>query len=284
MILVTGATGNVGRELLARLAAAGEGVRAMSRDPSTAAVPDGVEVVAGDLSAPASLASALAGVDRVFLMIPPSFGPAHAPVQAFADAASTAGVEHVVFLSSQTAEEGVTGAIADAHRACEAVLRASPLRWTFLEPSNFMSNARYWIPEIARTGRVLDTQRNIPLAPIDPYDIAEVAALALADADNHAERVYPITGPELISPEQQVQVLRELTGRDIVYKELTWEEAVAQVALLSGDPEHAEGILETIRGVDPPWSRVSPTFEQVTGHPGRTFRRYVEAHIDEFSA
>ena len=284
MILITGATGNVGQEVLARLVPSGEDIRAMTRNPSTLAVPDGVEVVAGDLTAPASLASALAGVDRVFLMIPPNFGPALAPVQTFADVASTVGVKHVVFLSSQTAEEGVTGAIADAHRAMEAVLRASPFRWTFLQPSNFMSNARYWIPEIARTGQVLETQLNIPLAPIDPYDIAEVAAMALADPDNHAGQVYPMTGPELISPEQQVQVLRELTGRDIVYKELSWDEALAQVALLSGDPEHAEGILQTIRGLDdPPWAHVSPTFEQVTGHPGRTFRQYVEAHLDEFS-
>src|SRR5581483_10243898 len=134
MILVTGATGNVGRHVLNRLVAGGHTVRALSRAPQDAVWPAEVEVVAGDLTDPASLDAALAGVKSVFLFAVPGSGPA------FVVAAQRAGVRRVVLLSSGGVDDGAevqAGPIATYHAEIEQALRGSDLAWTFLRPDVF---------------------------------------------------------------------------------------------------------------------------------------------------
>src|SRR4051812_20796443 len=189
MILVTGATGKVGRHVVAQLLAAGEQVRAMTRDPAKANLKEGVEVVAGDLADSAAVAAALSGVKRVYLF------PAHGGVGAFlagaaaaaAAAAKGTGLERVVLLSSAAVVEGVTeqpNALGAAHRGVEEAIEGSGYAWTFVRPGQFASNALMWVPAIRGEGVVRGPYPDAASAPIDPFDIAAVAVQALL-ADGH---------------------------------------------------------------------------------------------------
>src|SRR5690349_4197989 len=141
MILVTGATGNVGRKVLEALLAGGHAVRALSRSPQDAVWPAEVDIVGGDLSDPAALDAALAGVDSVFLFAAPGTGPT------FVAAARRAGVRRVVLLSSGAVDDDADeqdGPIAAYHAEIERALRGSGLAWTFLRPDVFAANSLMW--------------------------------------------------------------------------------------------------------------------------------------------
>lgn len=140
-ILVTGATGNVGRHVVDGLIRAGESVRAMTRAPETAGFPDGVEVVRGDLARRESLKAALEGVDRVHLF------PVPDTAEAFVQLAGAAGVQRIVVMSSVSAEYAEGDLSGDHHRAVERVVEASGIAWTHVRPGEFMTNLLdMWAP------------------------------------------------------------------------------------------------------------------------------------------
>lgn len=264
MIMVVGATGNVGAPLVQMLAAAGEKVTAVSR--RIAEAPPGVQARQGDL---ADLA--FDGVTALFLMVPPDFRGALEPVL---ERARDAGVERVVLLSSQ----GVgTGRHPDGH---ERAVRGSGLQWTVLRPGGFASNAFQWA-ESVRTGRTIAAPfAEVALPVIDPADIAAVAAGALVDAA-HVGQTYVLTGSAPITPREQAAAIGEALGEPVRFVEQTREEARA-VLLNFMPPEVAEATLDILGAPTAEEQRVSPDVERVLGRPPRRFAEWAERNAVVF--
>ncbi|MBX6766344.1 MAG: NAD(P)H-binding protein, partial [Actinomadura rubrobrunea] len=186
-ILVTGATGHVGRLVVERLVAAGADVRALTRDPSRARFPQDVDIVQGDLTVPASLAGAFDGVDRMYLF------PVAATAREVVAMAEDAGVRRIVTLSSGAVEGGYD---TDFHLPVEQAVEASGLEWTHVRPGEFMLNKLWlWGPSIRDEGVVRTPFPDVTWCPIHERDIADVAAEALLK-DGHAGRAYMLNGPE----------------------------------------------------------------------------------------
>ncbi|MGO4748670.1 NAD(P)H-binding protein [Streptomyces sp. 2MCAF27] len=278
MILVTGATGNVGSELVSALAEAGEQVRALTRNPSAAALlPPGVEPVAGDLNRPQSLADALAGVSGIFLL------PGYQDMPELLAQARQAGVKRVVLLS------GGSAALADLDNAVsrymtlsERAVRESGLSWTFLRPRSFMSNALRWLPQLAVGDEVRVPFPGVRTAAIDPYDIAAVAVPALL-TDDHDGRIHELTGPESLLPADQVAVLAKVLGRDLHSHGLTDAEAREDMSRTM-PAEYVDAFFSFFVDGTLDESSTYPTVRDVTGREPRTFEQWARAHAGEFAA
>jgi uncharacterized protein YbjT (DUF2867 family) len=264
MILVTGATGLNGRELIARLSARRVPVRALVRTPgkaeALAALP-GVEIVAGDMARPETLASALRGVDRAMLIS--SSDPMMFEVQAnFIDAARRAGVKHVVKLSGIMPALDSPFRFARMHAEIEHKLEDSGMAYTHLRAGEFMPAYFRQVPAIVSKGMFFLPMEDARIASVDVGDIAEVAALALTDA-GHEGKTYPLTGPEALTMAEVAQKLSSATGKTIRYVNVTPEEAKsAQRA--AGLPEYmvdalAELFAERRKGKESAVSAVIPT-------------------------
>jgi uncharacterized protein YbjT (DUF2867 family) len=203
MIVVTGATGNVGRPLVQALVAGGEQVTAVARRPPGMAAPQSVRHRQADLAQPERLKPILDGADALFLLV------AGENPQGTLDVAKAGGVRRVVLLSSQGA--GTRPELYRHPRAFEDAVQQSGLDWTVLRPSGFDSNALAWA-ELVRSQRMVAAPfPDVGLPTIDPADIAEVAAVALRDG-RHAGRTYELTGPAPISPRQRAQVIGDALG------------------------------------------------------------------------
>ena len=282
MILVTGATGHVGSELLSQLAGRGQRLRAMTRRPETAHVPQGVEVVRGDFEDPQSLDAALCGVDRVFFMSAQPLGSAPAPTHDFAlaEACRRAGVAHIAKLSVLDGGGGdPNDPIARWHSAAEEAVRGSGAGWTMLRPGRFMSNALGWAAMLKRGDDVFLPFAERPAAAIDPADIAAVAAAALLE-EGHRGKVYELSGPETLTPLQELAILGRVLGRTLHPKPVSREDARKGLERHGMSPEIVEAVMkqtETDRGTS-----VLPTVTEVTGRPARKFEQWAEAHRGEF--
>jgi uncharacterized protein YbjT (DUF2867 family) len=281
VILVTGATGRVGGELVAQLAAAGHPVRAMSRR-GDAVAPAGVERVAADFGDPASLAAALRGVDRVFAMSAQPVGAAPAPTHdlALIEACRRAGVARIVKLSVLGGGGDDPGdPIVRWHREAEAAVRASGAAWTLLRPGRFMSNALGWAAMIRRGDDVHVAWPARRAASIDPADLAAVAMRALID-DGHAGATYELSGPESLAPADEVRILGEMLGRSLRVVALD-DDAVRAGMVRHGMPpavvDAALAHTATDRG-----SEVLPTAPRLLGRPARRFADWAEAHRGAF--
>ncbi|HLJ88101.1 MAG TPA: NAD(P)H-binding protein, partial [Candidatus Angelobacter sp.] len=198
MILVTGATGTVGREVVAQLLAAGEKVRALTRDPGKTRFDGAVEVVKGDLSQPETLLPAVQGADKIFsLALGLQIGEQE---RSLAQIAKKAGVRQIVKLSVLGVGEGQasTRAIAEWHAAGERAIEESGVPWTFVRPGRFMSNAMMWRDPVRNQGKVFSNFADGKSPAIHPKDIAAVAVQALTTS-GHEGKAYPLTGPEAFS-------------------------------------------------------------------------------------
>lgn len=280
-ILVIGATGNVGRHVATRLAGRGLPVRALCRDPEAARdrLPAAVEVVDGDLTRPDSLAAALDGVGRVFLLWP-FFTTEHLPAVV---AALAARPRHVVYLSAlhvsddQPAEEsGIWGAV-------EAALRAAGPAWTMLRAGGFATNALEWAGQ-AYTGVVRAPYGEAARSLIHERDLADVAVAALTDPRRHAGATYLLTGPEPVTMAEQAWLIGEAIGRPVRWDEQPLHEARDELAARYGDAEFAAaGLAYWATLVDQP-EPVTDTVERVAGHPARPFRDWAAEHAADFLA
>jgi uncharacterized protein YbjT (DUF2867 family) len=242
MLLVIGATGNVGRELARELDATGTGFRVLIRDPDRASgLPATAERVLGDLDDPATLARAVTGASRLFLLTP-GIGTDH--VRHAVTAARAAGVRHIVHLSSFNVLGDPMPAMGRWHHDREEIIRASGIPATFLRPGGFMTNALDWLPTIRDGGYVLNPAGPGRYAPIDPTDIAAVAALALTE-DGHQGREYVLTGDEALTVTEQVQILSAATGLDIKVREPATPDEAVRARFPNGAPQAlAAAILE----------------------------------------
>ncbi|MCX5321239.1 SDR family oxidoreductase [Streptomyces sp. NBC_00120] len=278
MIVVTGATGNVGRPLTQALAEAGEQVTAVSRH--AAAVPDGVRHVSADLAEPAGLTLALDGAKALFLLLS---GDLHAPEARptdIIDLAAASGVRRVVLLSSQGVATRPLGPSRIAMRAVEDALRESSLDWAVLRPGGFASNAFAWGESVRTQGTVAAPFGDVGVPIVDPGDIAEVAAACLLD-DRHAGGVFELTGPEVITPRQQAEAIAVALGSPVRFHELTREEAKAAMTRFV-PPELADDTLDIIAAPNPAELRISPDVERVLGRAPRPFNDWVARSIAAF--
>ncbi|OAH15353.1 NAD(P)H-binding protein [Streptomyces jeddahensis] len=280
MIVVTGATGNVGRSLVQALMAAGEQVTATSRSISDADVPEGVRHRTADLTDAETLRPVLDGADALFLQ---NGGPsAHLlSPQHILDIAKTGGVRRVVLLSSQgvatrpqSASHGGTG------RAIEDAVQQSGLDWTILRPGAFDSNAYAWAESVRTRRTVAAPFGDVGLPTVDPADIAEVAAVALRE-DAHTGRIYELTGPALSTPRQQAEALGDALGEPVRFVEQTRDEARAQMLQFMPEPVVAT-TLDILGEPTSAEQRISPDVERVLGRKPRTFADWARRHIAAF--
>ena len=283
MILVTGATGTVGRLVTERLSGTGP-VRLFTRDPRrvTSTGPD-VEVAGGDFDDPGGLRAALVGVRSALLVTTNPLAPAQD--RNFVTAARAARVGHVVKLSAQAvADTGADDLITRWQRDNEELLRASGLAWTFLRPRAFMSNTLGWARSVREEGVVRAPDGASRNASVDPRDIADVAVRVLADPAAHAGRAYPLTGPAALSAVQQTDMLGELLGRPLEFVELTREETLS--GLLARYPEPlAHALMESAaRGRQGAKTGVDPTVPDLLGRPARAYRAWARDHLAAFRA
>lgn len=278
MIVVTGATGNIGRPLVRALADAGEQVTAVSR--RAAEVPEGFRHVVADLADPASLEPALTGAKALFLLLS---GDLHAvganPADLVAKAAD-AGVRRVVLLSTLGVATRPFGTTRIAMRELEDAVRESGLDWVILRPGGFASNALWWAESVRAQGIVAAPFGDTGVPIIDPADIGEVAAACLRD-DRHVGGVYELTGPAVITPRQQTEALAAALGKPVRFRELTRAEAKAGM-VQSMPGELADDTLDILSSPTPAELRVSPDVERILGRAPRSFADWAARSIAAF--
>ena len=264
-ILVTGATGNIGRLVVDELLARGAtGVRALTTDPARAALPPEVEAVAGYLGRPSTLPAAFAGVDRMYL------APLLKTVDEATRLAAAAGVRFIVDLG------GFKGS---SWEPIERAVEASGVAWTHLEAGEFATTARMWAPQIRAGDVVRDAYPDAANAPIAPADIAAVAARVLLDRGHDGERLT-LTGPQTLSRRDKVEQVGRGLGRHLIYQEVDHETAVAELTPAMGDRArwYLDGVARSVG-----WPQVvTPTVAELAGRPGITLRDWAAANAAEF--
>lgn len=279
-ILIVGATGNVGSQVLSQLAAKGAQVRALARNPDAADFPPQVEVVRGDLTLPETLDSCLDGIDTVFLVW---VAPPAAVASALERIAQHA--RRIVFLSAPLKTPHPLFQQPNPARALveqiERLIETSGLQWTFLRPGMFAANARnWWGPQIRAGDVVRWPYLAVPTAPIHERDIAAVAVRALCE-EGHAGAEYVLTGPQSLSHAEQISTIGDVIGRSLRVEEISPDEARRE--LLTIMP--AAGVTMLLDA----WAAaigqpafVTSTVAEITGTPPRTFREWAEEKAAEF--
>ncbi|MEV5989113.1 NAD(P)H-binding protein [Streptomyces sp. NPDC052051] len=278
MIVVTGATGNIGRPLTQALAEAGQQVTAVSRHSAT--VPNGVRHLTADLTRPTELKPALAGAAALFLLLSGGLHAAeNSPAELIGEAAS-AGVRRVVLLSSQGVVTRPFGPTRIAMRELEDTLRESGLEWAILQPGGFASNALWWAGSVRAQQLVAAPFGDVGVPIVDPADIAAVAAACLLD-DRHVGSVYQLTGPEVITPRQQTAAVAEALGSPVRFHELT--RAEARTAMSQAMPtELADDTLDILGAPNQAELRISPDVQRVLGRAPRPFSVWAARNVAAF--
>ncbi|MFC3574485.1 SDR family oxidoreductase [Streptomyces yaanensis] len=281
MILVTGATGTIGSEVVRQLTARGEKVRALTRDPAKARVPSGVEVIRGDYLDPGSLEAAMSGVTAAFLVGVP--GPDTRHDQDLVASARAAGVRRLVKLSAIATGDPAVGPSGTWHLAGEQAVQESGAQWTVLRPSSFASNTLSWAEAVGAGEPVPNLSGDGPQGVVDPRDVSEVAVRALLDG-RYAGRTYTLTGPETISVPGQAAVLAAVLGRPVTTHDLSPEEAREHLRAWGLGEANAEGVLAGSAFVRKGGNAVvTEDVPEVLGRPARTYREWAEDHREAFA-
>lgn len=284
-ILITGATGNIGTELVNLLSGQGVSFRAMVRSAQDAnALNDrtGVESVIGDFDDPNSLERALAGVTRAFLLTPSS-ERAEAQQLAFVAATQRAGVQHIVKLSQLAADADSPVRFLRYHAVVEQAIQQSGMAYTFLRPNLFMQGLLGFKRTIAEQGKLFAPIGDAAISLIDIRDIAAVAARALTGPD-HAGKTYTLTGPEAMTHTQLAAQLTTSLGHQVTFVDIP-STALRDELTKAGFPDwQADGLVEDYahyqRGEA---SFVTQTVEEVSGKPARPFSNFAQDYRAAFS-
>jgi len=279
LIVVTGATGNVGRPLVQSLARSGHAVTAVSRGVTSAPAPiPGVTPVIADLADAAGLTPALDGAKALYLLVSGAGGHVDGPD--LLRRAAEAGVERVVLQSSQAAGTRPDAVSHAPLAALEQQVRSSGMAWTILRPGGFTTNAFAWVPTIREQRTVFAPYADVALPAVDPIDIAGVAAAALT-GDSHAGRTYTLTGPEATSPRRRTDILAEALGERLTLVELDREQAREQLLRVMPAPV-ADGTLDILGRPTPGERQVSPDVETVLGRPATSFAAWAGRSVEAF--
>jgi uncharacterized protein YbjT (DUF2867 family) len=285
-ILVTGATGSVGRLVVKDLLSAGASVHALTRDPAKATFPEDAQVFAGDLSRPDTLQAALAGVERMYLF------PAPETAREVVAMARAAGVRRIVVLSSGAVTGGMDTTF---HLPVEQAVEDSGLEWTHVRPGEFAMNKIALLgPSIRRERTVRHPHPEAGGIPVHEQDIADVAVAALLE-EGHAGAAYTLNGPEIVSMREQVRAIAEAIGEEIRFERVSPEQAREEYLRLGGfaaaNADYLLGFADYAgRPADPhaasdfDWSVLGPlpTARDVTGRAARTFAQWARDHAADF--
>ncbi|MQY18570.1 NAD(P)H-binding protein [Nocardia macrotermitis] len=276
--VIFGARGNVGRHVAVGLSALGEPIRLTSRNPGSLGTTHGVsEVVAADLERPETLPAALHGARRVFLYTK-STG-----IDGFVAAAESAGVRHVVLLSSGSVVQpgAEDNPIAQEHLAVESAIEKSGLAWTFIRPGGFATNSLWWWRDSIRDeGVVRLPYPDAQTAPVHEKDMAALAVTALSEP-SHEGRSYLIYGPESLTLRRQVEHIGTAIDREIAIEKIPLEQArieLARTMPLFG----VDVVLAGWRAGTTSPAAISTTVRDVTGRPAHTFAEWAEEHRADF--
>ncbi|HEX3647700.1 MAG TPA: NAD(P)H-binding protein [Pseudonocardiaceae bacterium] len=284
MIVVTGATGNVGRPLIDLLLTGGARVRAVSRDPKAAALPAGVAVVGGDPSRPDTLAGAFDGADAVYLN-PRTVGRHAAEFLALA---GRQGVRRVVVQAAINVDDDVTRQpsryLGDFNREAERAAVASGLEWVSLRPTVFAVNSAVrWAGQIVAGDTVRGPNATATSAPVHERDVAAVAARALL-SDDLLGRRPELTGPESLTDAQLVATIGDVIGRRLRYAELPV--AAARQAMVAGgvSEDFVDALLAMQATTLGTPAVVTGEVPAILGRPALTFARWAADHASRFTA
>ncbi|MFJ6020109.1 SDR family oxidoreductase [Nocardiopsis alba] len=282
-VLVTGATGNVGRRVTAGLVEAGVSVRALTRNPARADLP-GAEIVRGDLTEPETVP--FDGVDRMFLFPEPS------TAKELVERAVRAGVQRIVVLSSGAVTGGFDTTF---HPPVEQAAERSGVEWTHIRPGEFAANKlALWGPSIRAERVVRDPNPDGGWYPVHEWDVADAALAALLE-DGHHGKAYDVNGPELISLRDQVGAIADALGEEIHFEEVTPAEAREIYRRLGGFAAEAADFLlgftdydgnaadpAEAADFDPSSLGPLPTVSSVTGAEPRTFAQWARDRVEDF--
>src|SRR6266568_3087982 len=282
-VLVTGATGTVGRDVAKLLSKKGAAVRAGVRDQAKARKQFDADIALAtfDFEDAASFPGALKDVEKVFLL-PPLVPNQVEVTNAFVDAAKPAGVRHIVKLSAIGADASPPYTFGKWHAENEQHIRESGLAFTFLRPNSFMQNFITYFPP--RNGAIYLPWGNGTASFVDTRNIASVAAEVLT-SDGHEEKIYTLTGPAAPGIADVARILSEAVGREFKYVDVP-EGAARDGMLQAGVPEwQVEGIME-LHAINKQnrWSAVTSDIEKVTGNPPTDFAQFARDHAEKFRA
>ena len=278
MILVTGATGNVGSQVARILARSGAYVRVLARNPDRVSLPGNVEVVRGDFTDPETLARTADGADGIFHMLPAMDTMLEEAVKRAAPQ-----VERIAFLSSALVSIDTSNAsyIAQRHAAVENAIKGSSAAWTILRPGYFAANALRWWASQLRDGDVLRwPYPNARFAPIHEADMAEIAILGLTTSA-HAGKTYDLTGPAAITAVEQLEIIGRATRRNLRYEEATGDAALSALSFLP--PPLAQGILASWERATRDEPFVTDDVARVLGKPARSFEEWAGDNASAFA-
>ena len=283
MILVAGATGRTGSEVVKALIGKGEQVRALVRDPERAGAIQGpgVELVVGDVEKPETWDAALQGVDKAFLLSPE--GPQMAELHGkFADAAKGAGVRHLVRMSILVANPDSPLAIGRWHGEADRNVENSGIPYTIIRPAYFMQNlvgsARMIASESAFPGAMGDGKVGV----IDTRDIGNVAATVLT-SDGHEGKIYPLTGPEALSMGELAGKLSAALGKEVKYINVPQQDAKAGMMAMGMPDWMADGWTAMAMMISTGAANmVTPMVKEVTGQEPRSFDQFAGDYVDAF--
>ena len=277
MILITGARGNVGRELVAQLTDGGYPVKALVRRPEDGhGLPAEAEAVVGDLNEPTTFADALPGVTAIYLLA------GYDNLAELLATARAAGVQRAVLQSSSSVPSGDMGnAVARYHILSERAIRGSGLDWTFLQPNTFMTNTLQWVDQLRAGDIVRAAFPDVAVATIDPADIAAVAVEALA-SDTHVGRSYRLTGPEALRPADRVAALARALGRDLQFEGLSNDAARAEMSAKMPE-QYVDAFFSFFVDGTVDETTVHPTVDDILSRPPRSFAQWVHEHAGAFA-
>jgi uncharacterized protein YbjT (DUF2867 family) len=249
------------------LLAAGAPVRALTRTPQRAGLPDGVDIVQGDLTRPETLPAALAGVEAAFLVLPYAMETA-----SLLAAAQAAGVRRLVFLSSGAVVPGAErqpDVIARYHRDVERAIEASGIEWTFLRLLFPAINSLTFATQLQGGDVIRAPYTEASFSAVHEKDVAQAAARILTGG-GHAGRAYDLTGPEPLTQAQQIRVLGETLGRPLTVEDLDPQPVLEQMSQFL-DPEFLTALFALMAAAVGKPAPVNDLIEQITGHPARTY-------------
>ncbi|RAS70762.1 uncharacterized protein YbjT (DUF2867 family) [Lentzea atacamensis] len=267
-ILVAGATGNAGRQVVGELLALGQQVRAVTRNAALARLPEQVEVVEGDLTRPETIP--FDGVTGVHLLS-----------NAGADYAELLSGPELVRRAEKAGVRRITVLWSGYRSPMEEAVTASSLEWTVLRPMDFMSNALVWAESVREKGEVREPFAGARSALVHEGDIGAVAAAVLVRG-GHGGRTYTLTGPEALTVPQQVAAISAATGQEIRYVEQSEDEARAEMLAAGRPVEIVDVLLGWKRDMPAEGYTVVPTVEDVLGRPARSFAGWAEEHAGDF--
>ncbi len=287
MILITGATGKIGRELVLDLSARRSAFKVMVRSKEAARdfEAKGVKAVQGNFERPETHATALANVQTVFLLTTPR--PDGVAIERkFLAACKAKGVQHVVRLSAMGANPWASSALIRNHGRCEALLEESGLPWTILRPTIFMQNLAPFIgPTVAKESTLYAPAGNAAMPWVDTRDIAAVAGTVLT-SKGHEDLVYEITGPEALTYAQIAERLSSQLGRQISYVNVPDGAAHHSMVAMGMSPWLAEGMITLYHmfKANGPTAQPLETVERITGRAPRTLAAYLKENESAFKA